>query len=97
MSESRVTRTVVVTDPAGVHARTAVAIADAVRRGKSQVSLIKEQTRVTGTDVLQIMTLVAEQGDTVTLEAVGPDAEDVLGALEPLFAGRFGDEAQENA
>ena len=31
MSESRVTRTVVVTDPAGVHARTAVAIAEAVR------------------------------------------------------------------
>ena len=97
MSESRVTRTVVVTDPAGVHARTAVAIADTVRRGKSQVTLIKEQLRVTGTDVLQIMTLVAEQGETVTLEADGPDAEAVLGALEPLFAGRFGDEAQQSA
>jgi len=88
---------VVVTDPAGVHARTAVAIADTVRRGKSQVTLIKEQLRVTGTDVLQIMTLAAEQGQTVTLEAVGPDAEAVLGALEPLFAGRFGDEAQQSA
>ena len=97
MSESRVTRTVVVTDPAGVHARTAVAIAEIVRGGKSQVTLIKEQLRVTGTDVLQIMTLVAEQGDTVTLEAVGPDSEAVLGALEPLFAGRFGDEAQKSA
>ena len=31
MSETRVTRTVVVTDPAGVHARTAVAIAETVR------------------------------------------------------------------
>ena len=62
MSESKVTRTVVVTDPAGVHARTAVAIAEAVRRGKSRVTLIKDQQRVEATDVLQIMTLVAAPG-----------------------------------
>ena len=97
MSETRVTRTVVVTDPAGVHARTAVAIADVVRRGASQVMLAKDRQQATGTDVLQIMTLVADQGETVKLEAVGPDAEAVLSALEPLFAGRFGDEAQESA
>ena len=93
MPETKVTRTVVVTDPAGVHARTAVAIAETVRRGKSQVTLVKDQRPVAGTDVLQIMTMVADQGETVTLEAIGPDAETVLSALEPLFAGRFGDEA----
>lgn len=97
MSENRVTRTVVVTDPAGVHARTAVAIADAVRRSKSQVTLIKDGRPVAGTDVLQIMTLVADQGDTVMLDASGPDAEAIVAALEPLFAGRFGVEAQESA
>lgn len=93
MSESKATRTVVVTDPAGLHARTAVAIAAAVRRGKSQVMLVKDRRPVAGTEVLQILTLVAHQGDTVRLEAVGPDAEEVLGSLEPLFAGRFGDGA----
>jgi phosphocarrier protein HPr len=93
MSESPITRAVVVTDPAGIHARTAVAIAEAVRRGKSRVTLTKDGRPVAGTDVLQIMTLVAEQGERVTLEAIGPDADAVLGALEPLFAGRFGDEA----
>ena len=93
MPETKVTRTVVVTDPAGVHARTAVAIAGTVRRGKSQVTLVKDGRPVSGTDVLQIMTMVADQGEAVTLEAIGPDAETVLGALEPLFAGRFGDEA----
>ena len=92
MSETRVTRTVVVTDPSGVHARTAVAIAEAVRRGKSRVTLLKDQQPVSGTDVLQILTMVAHQGDTVRLEATGPDADAVLGALEPLFAGRFGEE-----
>jgi phosphotransferase system HPr (HPr) family protein len=93
MSEIRATRTVVVTDPAGVHARTAVAIAETVRRGKSRVTLLKDQEPVAGTDVLQILTMVTHQGETVKLEAIGPDAEAVLSALEPLFAGRFGDEA----
>jgi phosphocarrier protein HPr len=89
---------VVVTDPAGIHARTAVAIADVVRRGKSQVRLIKNQQEpAAGTEVLQILTLVAEWGTSVRLEAVGPDAETVLDALEPLFAGRFGDEAEKSA
>jgi phosphotransferase system HPr (HPr) family protein len=97
MPETKVTRTVVVTDPAGVHARTALAIATIVRGGKSQVTLLKDQQPVAGTDVLQIMTMVAEQGDSVTIEAVGPDADAVLAALEPLFAGRFGDEAQKPA
>ncbi len=81
-----------VTDPAGIHAQTAVAIADVVRHGRSQVRLVKNQQEpASGTDVLQILTLVAEQGSSVRLEAVGPDADAVLDAIEPLFAG-FGDE-----
>ena len=94
MSDLTVTRTVVVTDPSGVHARTAVAIAEVVRRSSSSVNLIKDYQRVAATDVLQIMSLVAEQGDQVMLEATGPDSADVLVALEPLFAGEYGDKVK---
>lgn len=94
MSDAAITRTVVVTDPAGVHARTAVAIAEVVRGGQSTVTLTKDDRCVPGTEVLQVLTLVAEPGETVRLDAVGPDAAVVLDRLEPLFAGRFGDDAQ---
>lgn len=97
MPETRATRTVVVTDPSGVHARTAVAIAQVVRRGKSKVTLIKDRQPVPGTEVLQILTMVAHQGETVTIDAIGPDAEAVVTALEPLFAGRFGEQTQKSA
>jgi phosphotransferase system HPr (HPr) family protein len=97
MSDATATRTVVVTDPSGVHARTAVAISEVVRRGNSRVTLLKSGREVSGTDVLQIMTLVAAQGEEVTIEAVGEDAETVLDAMEPLFAGQFGDQAQKSA
>jgi phosphotransferase system HPr (HPr) family protein len=97
MSETPATRTVVVTDPAGLHARTAVAIAKVVRGSQSQVTLFKDERPVGGTDVLQILTMVAGPGTSLRLEAVGPDAAAVLDTLEPLFAGQFGDEARESA
>ena len=93
MSET-VRRTVVVTDPAGVHARTALAIKIVVGKSESQVTLIKNDRQATANEVLQILTLVIEPGEQVEIEAVGPDAEAVADALEPLFAGVFNDESK---
>jgi phosphotransferase system HPr (HPr) family protein len=86
MCQQKATRTVVVTDPAGVHARTAVAIAKVVRDSRSRVVLSNEHDKAEGTDVLHILSLAAPCGSQVLVEAVGPDAEDVLNAIEPLFA-----------
>jgi phosphocarrier protein len=86
----------VVTNPEGIHARAAVAIAEIVRRGKSHVIMVKDQRRIEATDVLQLLTMAAAQGERVDIEAEGPDAAAVLDALEPLFAGQFGDEAKKS-
>jgi len=94
MSET-VRRTVVVTDPMGLHARIALAIAQIVGQSESQVTLFKDDLQVTATEVLQIMTMVVEQGERVEFEAVGPDAAVVAEEIEPLLAGKFGDEDQE--
>lgn len=94
MSESRATRSVVVTDPAGVHLRSALAIIQTVKRGKSKVLIAKGQQEVDATEMWQVMGLVAQQGEQLKLTAAGPDAEAVLDALEPLFAGQFGDQAK---
>jgi phosphotransferase system HPr (HPr) family protein len=96
MSQPAKTRSVVVTDPAGVHLRTAVAIAEVVRRGKSQVTLIKDGQRSPGSETLQIATMAAEPGATVQIEAIGPDAQAVLDELEPLFAGQYPGEAEKS-
>jgi phosphotransferase system HPr (HPr) family protein len=86
MSEQKATRTVVVTDPAGVHARAAVDIVKVVRKFRSKVVLSKDCQQAEGTDVLQMLSLGMQYGSQVLLEAAGPDAEDVLDAMEPLFA-----------
>jgi phosphotransferase system HPr (HPr) family protein len=86
MTDEKATRSVVVTDPAGVHARTAVAIANVVRKFRSKVTLNSDYQQADGTDVLQILSMAALCGSRVLVEAVGPDAQEVLEAIEPLFA-----------
>ncbi len=67
--------------------RTASAISAIVRRSKSRVEIISQFHRASGTDVLDMLALAAQKGASVTLEATGPDASEVLDALEPLFTG----------
>jgi phosphocarrier protein HPr len=93
MSEP-ISRNVVVTDPAGLHLRSALVIVQTVQRGKSKVTIAKGENCVEATDMWQIMSLVAQPGERLTVTVTGPDAAAVLSALEPLFAGQFGDEAK---
>jgi phosphocarrier protein HPr len=87
MSHHPLQRSVVITDPIGIHTRVAVAVAEIVRRSQSKVRLwIDPSYRVEGTEVIQILGLAAPSGATVHLDATGPDAEAVLDALEPVFA-----------
>ncbi len=89
MSEAKSTRNVAVTNPEGLHLRAATLIAELTRQFDSSVLLIKDHQRVKGTDVLQVVSLVAKQGEELVLEATGQDAEEVLDALEKLFADNF--------
>ncbi len=87
MTEKKVTRSLVVTDPSGVHVRTALAIQSITRRSQSEVQVISDYHRADGKSVLDMMALAAPCGSTITMEADGPDAMEVLDALEPIFTG----------
>ena len=91
MSQVTATRTVVVTNYAGLHARAATLIAKLARRFDCRVELIKDRQRVEATDVLQILSLGAYSGVQIGLEANGPDAEQALNALVQLFNDKFGE------
>ena len=92
MPETTVTRTVRVANVAGVHARAAAMIATLLRPLKSRVTLAKGSNRVEGTDVIQIMSLVAAPGEELLLEATGEDAAAAMDSLEALFLGKFGED-----
>jgi phosphotransferase system HPr (HPr) family protein len=74
-------RTVIVTNPAGLHARPSAAIAKTVGRFKSKVQIRSRNEVVDAGSILELLTLGAKQGSELVLTAKGPDAEQVLDAV----------------
>jgi phosphotransferase system HPr (HPr) family protein len=96
MNQASATRTVTIANRAGLHARSALAITNCVREFQARVELVMNRQRVLATDVLQMISLCAMQGQSIRLEAAGPDAEKVLEALVRLFAAKFHEEDAES-
>lgn len=90
MLEKSASRQVVVSRPAGLHARPCVAIANTVRRFQSKVKVRFGHHEVDASEVLQLLTLGAGEGAELTLLAHGSDAEEVLESLVRLFENDFG-------
>lgn len=76
------TRTTVITDPVGIHARPAAEFAQAVASCGCTVTLAKEGgSPVPAGSILSIMGLGIKQGDSVTLAVEGENAEHVADSL----------------
>lgn len=95
-----VRRRVTVLNEAGLHARPAAVLAECARGFESEVALelaavpedmgVAIGTRVDAKSVMDVLFLAAPCGTEIELEAVGPDAEAAVDALEALFGKRFG-------
>jgi len=72
---------VVIVNRQGLHARPATQFVEMANRFASRVTVFKDDTRVNGKSVMEMMLLDAEQGTTLRLEAEGEDAEECLLAL----------------
>jgi phosphocarrier protein HPr len=92
MTDGTVTRTVVVTNPQGLHARPADLFVKLASKYQAKVEVIKEGERVDGKSILAILTLAAVEGTPLTIEATGPDALAALDALAELVVRNFDEE-----
>jgi PTS hybrid protein len=81
-----VTGTVVLADPEGLHARPAAELVKLAGRFRSTI-------RVQGTDgrsLLGILALGLREGDSVRIEATGPDAGEAVEAVRHLLGSTSG-------
>jgi phosphocarrier protein HPr len=85
----RATKTVVVTNPQGLHARPADLFVKTAIRFTSKIELVKGRERVDGKSILSLLTLAAVAGTRLSIEADGPDAEQALDALAKLVEHDF--------
>ena len=82
-------RTVIVSNPAGLHARPSAAIVKAVGRFQSKVRIRGRSETVDAGSILELMALGAAHGDELILTAKGPDAEEALNAVVAELAKRY--------
>lgn len=80
-------RTVIVHGKHGLHMRVCSAIVSTVCRHQAKVTIHKGGQTENAASILGLLSLAASRGTTLVLSAVGPEAEDVLEAVLPIFDG----------
>ena len=89
MPEPALKRTVTVANREGLHARPAVLIVTEARKFDARVVIAKGLHEVEATDMLQLMSLGAAQGEQLSLEGSGNEAQAAVDAIEQLFLRKF--------
>jgi phosphocarrier protein HPr len=73
----------------GLHARASAKFVKTVEGFEAEVAVSKDGATVGGTSIMGLMMLNAGPGSSIQISATGPQAADVLNALEALIADRF--------
>jgi len=89
MSSAVITRTVVVRNPQGLHARPADLLVREASRYQADISLEKDGYRVDCKSILSLLTLGAQCGTEMSLFAEGDDAENAVAMIAELFENGF--------
>lgn len=82
----------IVTNRAGLHARTAARLVSTTSGFESSIEIGSDDKMIDAKSILSIMLLAASQGSELTLHIDGPDEEDALKAIQQLVDNRFGEE-----
>ncbi|MFI3272561.1 MAG: HPr family phosphocarrier protein [Pseudomonadota bacterium] len=75
----------------GLHARPAARLAREAQRFSAQLTLFMDDMVVDAKSILDILTLAAAKGSSLTITGVGVDAEPAVMTLAELFHNRFKD------
>jgi len=89
VGQETLTREVVVANSQGLHARPADMLAREARKWQSRIELVADAQRADGKSILEVLTLAAEAGTRLVVEATGPDAQQALEAIGSLFERGF--------
>ena len=84
------TKTAVVNNQVGLHARPATFFIQKANEFKSSIWVEVEERRVNAKSLLGVLSLGIVKGTEITLIANGPDEEEAVEALAALLASDFG-------
>jgi phosphocarrier protein HPr len=80
-----ITTNYIITSPEGIHARPATTLIRLAKKYKSTVRLRKDEKLVLLNSMLNILTIGAKGGDTITIIIEGEDEQDAAQAIHNFF------------
>jgi phosphocarrier protein HPr len=91
MSSSAAQRVVVISDkdPLGLHIRPAEQFVRLAMKFSCEIEVVRDNLRVDGKSIMHMLTLGAEPGAELRLEARGDDAEQAVNALARFIENGF--------
>src|SRR5438067_7435379 len=92
--EHAVSRVLAICNKKGLHARASAKFVQTVEKFDAEVKVKRGQEVVGGTSIMGLMMLSAGPGATITVEASGPQAAEVVGALAARVSGRLTEEEE---
>jgi phosphocarrier protein HPr len=73
----------------GLHARASAKLTQLAGKFQCEIWLARNGRRVNAKSIMGVMMLAAGKGSTISIEALGADADAALSALTGLIANRF--------
>ncbi len=89
--EGAVVRVFVICNKKGLHARASAKFVQTVEKFDAEVRVKRCGETVGGTSIMGLMMLAAAPGTSITVEATGREAAEVVEALAALIESRFGE------
>jgi phosphocarrier protein HPr len=90
--ENAIVRVLEITNKKGLHARASAKFVQTVEGFDAQVKVTRAGETVGGTSIMGLMMLSAGPGTSITIEARGKQAAEVIDAICSLIGGRFGED-----
>jgi len=82
-------RRVTIANKKGLHARAAAKFVKLAGQFEAEVTVVKNESAVSGSSIMGLMMLAAAKGCELELRAIGPEASQALAALSRLVFDRF--------
>jgi phosphocarrier protein HPr len=88
-----VSRELPIINKRGLHARASAKFVQTVERFNAEVWVTRGGETVGGTSIMGLMMLSAGPGTSITVSAIGPEAEAAISAITDLVASKFNEES----
>lgn len=80
-----------VVNRAGIHTRPAASLVKLASTFKSEIQIIRDGFVINAKSIIGVMTLAAEQGSTLQIQAEGTDEEEAVKEIIKLIQDGFGE------